>query len=137
MLKRWSAVIVILLGAVLAWWYYPSDFGANRPPKLPLTVPIAEGEIVKSHEEIFETGKGYIIETRSPDNYEDVIAYYQDQFTRLGYEIMTVTPSASAEEEMVTFVARKQDHNVVVEIVWNGKLVYVTTVVHLHKWILT
>lgn len=135
MLKKLGWAAAVLLVSALAWWYYPSDFGTQRPPKLPPAVPIVEGEIVKSHEEIFATGKGYIIETRVPARFEDVSTDYQKQFARLGYQI-TVTNSGSAGEEMVTYVAQQHDHTVMVEIVWKDKLTYVTTAVHMHKWIL-
>lgn len=138
MLKRWSGVIVILLGAVLAWWYYPSDFRPDLPPGLPASVPIAQGEIVKSTEALFKDGKGYIIEIRSCEKYAEVVADYRDGFHRGGYET-TVTdgiPGQGADDDLVTFEARKGGVTVWAEIKWNGKLTYVTTAVHMHKWIL-
>lgn len=130
--------MVILLGAALAWWYYPTDFGTGLPPKLPPTVPIVDGEIVKSTEGLFASGKGYIIVIRTSDLFADVVAYYQEAFDRNGYQttVTDAVPGQGAKDDLVTFEARQGSHTVLAEIKWNGKLTYVTTAVNMHKWIL-
>ncbi len=138
MWKSLGWLILLLLIPALGWWYYPSDFGSRLPPEMPASVPVVGGEMVKSSEELFETGKGYILEIRTPDTLQKVVAFYKDRFTANGYELtFSEAVSESPElEQMVIFEARQATHTVMTEVVWNGKLSYVTTAVHMNKWIL-
>lgn len=129
--KYLMLILLLFIAGLFIWSNALEDYGSSLPPMLSTEIPIIDGEIVSSKEAKFDDGSGYVIEIKTEKNFEEVIAYYKDEFNKKG--VILSFHDVISEEKVASAEAVQQSTIILLEIIDKTDYTFVTMAIHLGK----
>ena len=129
-MKTSLVILALMVLSVMAYVIQNHrDYGQALPPGMPADIAIVDGEIISGRRTLFEDGRGYVLDIRSPRALDEVVAFYSDRYAGGGQR---GAPGMAAGFSVAEF--RVGSKRVFLEIRPRGNATHITMAIHLGSW---